>query len=199
MLLSQNPLHKVFTRQTLKIGYKCMPSMAQAVSRHNVKILSEPSTQQAVPAPAEPGCNCKDGPTSCPVQGKCQTESVVYRATVTETATGKIETYTGLTGGKFKDRWYKHSSDMRKERDRNNTSLSAHVWELKERNINYTLKWDFIESAPTFNPVSKKCRLCLKEKFHIMYNHSNSTLNKRQEIFNTCRHRKQRLLENFDP
>ena len=191
------PLHKIFTRQTLKIGYRCMPSMAQAVSRHNVRILSEPPAQQAQPAPEEPGCNCRDGPNSCPAQGKCQTESAVYRATVRETGTGRTETYTGLTGGKFKDRWYKHSSDMRHEKDRNNTSLSAHVWELRDNNINFTLEWDFIEMAPTFNPVTKRCRLCLKEKFHIMYNRSSSSLNKRQEIFNTCRHRKQRLLENF--
>ena len=61
-----NPLHKIFTRQTLKIGYKCMPSMAQAVSRHNVRILSEPPAQPALPTPAKPGCNCKDGPASCP-------------------------------------------------------------------------------------------------------------------------------------
>ena len=194
-----NPLCKIFTRQTLKIGYKCMPSMAQAVSRPNVRILSEPPAQPALPTPAKPGCNCKDGPASCPAQGNCLTETVVYRATVTETGSGRTETYTGLTGGKFKDRWYKHDSDMKHEKNRNNTSLSAHVWELKDKNLNYSLKWDFIETAQTFNPITKKCRLCLKEKFHIMYNRPSSSLNKRQEIFNTCRHRKQRLLENFKP
>ena len=68
---------------------------------------------------------------------------------------------------------------------------------LKDRNIDFTLKWDFIERAPSFNPITKKCRLCLKEKYHILYNSESSSLNKRQEIFNTCRHRKQRLLENF--
>jgi hypothetical protein len=30
-----------------------------------------------------------------------------------------------------------------------------------------------------------------------MYDKSGSTLNKRQEVFNTCRHRKRKLLENF--
>ena len=73
------------------------------------------------------------------------------------------------------------------------------IRELKDKNLNYSLKWDFIETAETFNPITKKCRLCLKEKFHIMYNRPSSSLNKRQEIFNTCRHRKQRLLENFKP
>ena len=33
---SFNPLHKLFTRQTVKLqSYKCMPNMAVAVSRHN--------------------------------------------------------------------------------------------------------------------------------------------------------------------
>ena len=190
-----NPLHKLFSRQTVKISYKCMPIMAQAVSRHNVQILSEPPAAQA--APAKPSCNCRQGPASCPVQGRCLTDSVVYVASVTETDTGKTETYTGLTGNKFKQRWYKHNSDMKNEKDRNNTTLSAHVWELKDQNKNFNIKWDFIDKAPTFNPVNRKYRLCLKEKYHILYNNNSSTLNRRQEIFNTCRHRTQRLLANF--
>ena len=95
-----NPLHKLFNRQTVKISYKCMPNMAQAVSRHNVKVLKEPQVQP--PVQLQPGCNCRNGPTTCPVQGKCLTDSVVYRATVIETASGAKETYTGLTGNRFK-------------------------------------------------------------------------------------------------
>ena len=141
-------------------------------------------------------CNCRNGPTACPVQGHCLTESVVYRATIKEVISGKVETYTGLTGNRFKDRWNKHRSDMRNVKDRHNTSLSAHAWELKDQNIDFDIKWDFIEKAPVFNPVTGKCRLCLKEKYHILYSNTSSTLNQRQEIFNTCRHRKQKLLAN---
>ena len=36
-----NPLHKLFTRHTVKLSYSCMPNMAQAVARHNSKILNE--------------------------------------------------------------------------------------------------------------------------------------------------------------
>ena len=189
-----NPLHKLFTRQTVKISYKCMPNMASAVSRHNMKILSDSPAQLDAPVQARVSCNCRQGIPSCPVQGQCLTDNVVYRASVTETVSGKTETYTGLTGNRFKERWYKHNSDMRNEKDRHNTSLSSHIWGLKDRNIDFTLKRDFIERAPSFNPITKKCRLCLKEKYHILYNSESSSLNKRQE---TCRHRKQRLLENF--
>ena len=36
-----NPLRKLITRQTVKVSYKCMPNMAQAVARQNSKILQE--------------------------------------------------------------------------------------------------------------------------------------------------------------
>ena len=36
-----NPLHKLFNRHTLKLSYRCMPNMAQAVARHNKGILSK--------------------------------------------------------------------------------------------------------------------------------------------------------------
>ena len=58
-----NPLHKLFTRQTVKVSYKCMPSMAQAVSQHNMSVLHD--DQLAV---QQPGCNCRGGPGSCPVR-----------------------------------------------------------------------------------------------------------------------------------
>ena len=34
-----NPLHKLFMRQTVKISYRCMPNMAQAIARHNMKVI----------------------------------------------------------------------------------------------------------------------------------------------------------------
>ena len=186
-----NPLRKLFTRQSVKVSYKCMPNMAQAVSRHNAKVLKDD-----LPPPPPPGCNCRYGTGTCPVQGRCLTDCVVYRATVKETVSGKEETYTGMTGNTFKDRWNGHKSDTRNQSDKAKTKLSAHVWELKDSGTEHEIMWDFIDRAPSFNPITKKCRLCLKEKYHIMYSPSSSTLNKRNEIFNTCRHRKQKLLIN---
>ena len=104
-----NPLSKLFTRQTVKIGYKCMPNMAAAVSRHNAKVLSE-STQTPQPS----GCSCDGGAASCPIQGECEKTGVVYQASVVENQSGKTETYTGLTGRKFKQRWKEHNTDFDK-------------------------------------------------------------------------------------
>ena len=66
-----------------------MPDMAQAVARHNTKILQGDQKQPVQP----PSCYCQGGLAGCPVQGKCKTVGVIYRATVTETGTGKVEIY----------------------------------------------------------------------------------------------------------
>jgi hypothetical protein len=138
-----NPLHKLFTRQTVKISYKCMPSMAHAVARHNVKTLKD----DPQPVAQQPGCNCRGGTGVCPVQGRCLTESVVYRATVTDTGSGSHETYTGVTGNTFKERYNGHSSDIRNVGGRNNTGLAYHIWKLKDEGRNYGIQWNLVDRA----------------------------------------------------
>ena len=80
------------------------------------------------------------------------------------------------------------------QEDRNKTTLSAHVWKLKDEGRPYEIQWDIMDRAKTFNPISRKCRLCLKEIFYIMFKPESATLNSRNELYNTCRHRKQKLL-----
>ena len=92
-----NPLHRLFTRQTVKLAYKCMPNMAASVARHNNKVLR---SEKSDPKP----CNCEGGVGSCPVLGACKQKGVIYEACVKQRSSGKKETYTGLTGRCFKDR-----------------------------------------------------------------------------------------------
>ena len=66
---------------------------------HNKKLLQEDQQDQELP-----GCNCQGGPAVCPVQGRCLTKGVIYRATVTDTESGQVETYTGVTGNTLKSR-----------------------------------------------------------------------------------------------
>ena len=82
------------------------------------------------------------------------------------------------------------------EKYRHSTTLSGHLWELKDQGRNFKIDWAIIEKGRDFNPITGKCDICLKEKFHIIYNRPGSSLNKREEIFNTCRHRKRKLLGN---
>ena len=54
---TDNPLHKLFTRNTLKIGYRCMPNMAKKVKGHNAKSLKDEPTQWN----QQPQCKCRGG------------------------------------------------------------------------------------------------------------------------------------------
>jgi hypothetical protein len=117
----------------------------------------------------------------------------VYRATITETASNHVETYTGMTGREFKDRWREHKSDIRNSKEKQKNRLSTHTWKLKYKNIDFDAKWNIIERASDYNPITHTCRVCLKEFFYIMYDKSGSTLNRRQEVFNTFRHRKKEI------
>ena len=185
-----NPLRKLFTRSTVKVSYKCMPNMGSIVSSHNSKVLK--GDQQ----PQNQGCNCQNGPTTCPLTpAECQKDNVIYVASVT--SPDGVEHYTGLTSLTFKKRWYKHNEDFRKPQNSGNTTLSGHIWKLKEEGKNYQIKWEIMDRAPTFNPVKKKYSLCLKEICYILFHQDSASLNSRNEVFNTCRHRKQKLLENF--
>ena len=51
-----------------------------------------------------------------------------------------------------------------------------------------------LSKCPSFNPVRRQCRLCLQEKYCIIFNPEGSTLNDRSEIFATCRHRQHLVL-----
>ena len=161
--------------------------MSSIVSSHNTKLLNSGSAQQE-----EKGCNSIDGPETCPLDpAECKKSSVIYVASVTSTE--GVEHYTGLTGGSFKKRWSAHESNFRLKQKK--TTLSAHVCKLEEEGKQYTIKWDIMDRAPVYNPVTRKCRLCLKEIFYILFRPDSASLNNRSELFNTCRHRKQKLLE----
>ena len=185
------------------MSYKCMKNISQVVNSHNSKILKDPA---AAVQPHQPHCNCQARhKQDCPLPGQCavdsegKVESVIYRCEVTRTDTGAKETYTGLTGGPFKTRWYAHCTDIRKydkDNPRQGTSLSRYVGKLKLRNIPHKLEWKIVQRAPTYNPATGSCRLCLMEKWYIIFDPKNATLNDYHELFKSCLHRKRHLLKN---
>ena len=186
-----HPLAKLINRNTIKISYRCMPNMKMAISRHNHRVQKAVEEQ----VQAEPGCNCNGRCGPCPLQGGCLVESVVYKATV-EQQDSTVNTYTGMTCNTFKERFYGHRSTFENENHPNPTTLSTHVWDLKGQSKNYEVKWNIIDKAKDFNPATRKCRLCLKEKYHIIFQPTGATLNERTELYSTCRHRLRRVLAN---
>ena len=110
---------------------------------------------------------------TCPVDGKCLMGPVLYWADVT--ANNKTEHYTGIAGNHLKERVSKHFSNIDHSEQRDDTTLSQHIWNLKDSNIDYILKWNLVEEAPIFNHTTGKCRLCNREKWYIMFKPEHAT------------------------
>jgi hypothetical protein len=79
----------------------------------------------------------------------------------------KDETYIGLTDNTFKTRYNGHNCSFRNRENRNSTTLSQYVWELKDNNTPYTIKWKVIARSSAYSPSTKICNLCLTEKYFI--------------------------------
>ena len=186
-------LRKVINRNCVKISYRCMPNVKKSISRHNSKVAKEDENNRE--EEHEPGCNCTRRIGPCPLSGKCQTDKLVYKATVKD-EDDIINTYTGITSNTFKQRYYGHNYSINNRSGEFSTTLSTHIWNLKDQNKNYDISWDIIDRAQPFNPTTRRCRLCQREKYFILFEPDGATLNKRSEVYNTCRHRLKNLLAN---
>ena len=137
-------------------------------------------------------CNCRNSST-CPMDGKCNDQNIIYQAEVT-TSTSR-ETYIGLCDTTFKLRYRNHVCSFRNERYKHATKLSKYIWSLKDRNIMYNIKWRKVKQARSYSNVSKRCNLCLWGKYFIICKPEMSTLNNRSELTSICRHSKKFLLK----
>ena len=144
--------HLMLYRNTLKLSYSCMSNIKTIISSHNKAQINKSD------AINDSNCNCRNSST-CPMDGKCNDQSIIYQAEVT-TSTSK-ETYIGLCDTAFKLRYRNHVCSFRNERYKHATELSKYIWNLKDRNIMYNIKWRKIKQARSYSNVSKKCNLCL--------------------------------------
>ena len=87
------------------VSYSCMPNMRQLIMAHNRKMLDTQEKKRRM-------CDCRK--EDCPVNGRCLTENVIYRASV-ETAK-ETKFYVGSTGLTFKNRYTKHKHSFRHEK-----------------------------------------------------------------------------------
>ena len=158
-----------------------MRNVAAIISSHNSKVLN------AAPDQPPRTCNCRQ-PNTCPLDGQCLTECVVYKATVS-VPQKPDKHYYGLTEGQFKTRFNGHTHSFREEEYRNETELSKQIWELKDSNQPYKIAWSIVQRASPYRCGTRRCDVCLSEKMIIAMADPLSTLNKRAEIVSTCRHR----------
>ena len=183
-------LHRLLNRNTVKVSYSCVPNVKQIISNHNGQVMKKVIPQE-IP---EAGCKCRaDKP--CPLDGKCETEALVYQAKIVRQDNYKEETYIGMTSLTFKKRFAQHTQSF-KHRDRVATALSKYAWTLKDQGIRYNITWKAITRAKPYSTSSKVCNLCLKEKYYIICHPEMATLNSRNELASACLHRKRHLLRN---
>ena len=187
-------LNKIFNHNTLKVSYSCMPNMATIIKSHNSAIVRRRTSAEKEQTGKK--CNCRVK-ADCPLNGECLTTSVVYRATVK--SRGEEKEYTGLTALTFKQRFYAHQHSIRHRENRHSTTLSNHVWSLKDRDRRFTIKWTVLRKAAAYQNASKKCNLCTAEKLEILRASKDRSLNRRSELVSKCRHENRFYLCNFPP
>ena len=153
-------------------------------------------------------CNCKEKEDengekkkNCPLQEKCLTKSLVYKAEVFCKDNNKQlpkKVYFGLTSRTFKERFYEHKTSFNNEKEKS-TTLSSYIWKLKKRGLKPEVKWSIHKRAYAFSSGGKKCDLCLTEKMAILFADPHETLNSRDEIMTMCRHRRELMLDKVKP
>ena len=90
----ENPLHKIFDKNTLKVSSSCMVNVASVLSAQNRNIL--------LPKKSEFGCNCRSK-TDCLLDNKCLTCKIVYHADVRNDTNYEKKFYLGVSEAPFKE------------------------------------------------------------------------------------------------
>ena len=155
--------------------------MGAIISSHNKKLLSQADNSNSPKT-----CSCRKK-TECPLNNECLSRCIIYKATVkTENSTKE---YIGGTEPTFKERLYNHNGSFNTRSRRCETKLSEYIWECKDKNEPYEIKWSIVSRTSPYKCGTRKCDLCLTEKYYILKSNKTITLNKRSEIANKCRHR----------
>ena len=182
--------HSIFNKNKVKLSYSCTSNVSQAISSHNKRILSNSKPE----APANVSkCNCRN-PNECPLDNHCLDECVIYEASVSSEE-GK-KRYLGSTEGSFKTRFTQHKASLVNASKSSSTALSQHVWDLKKRNIQHEIKWKVVSKCRPYRCGTRRCNLCLEEKYQILKENGMNCLNRNSELLQKCRHGNKHKLGN---
>ena len=127
--------------------------MKAHIAAHNGKILSKKEE-------ISEGCNFRENGDPCHHQGEQPNKQ---------------------NWGTFKKQYRGHKFDF-KHKDKYGTTLSRHIWRLRDMNVKYSIKWEIKEKAPIYKPGAKECKLCNAEKYHILMEDYKQSLNCRSEL-----------------
>jgi hypothetical protein len=134
-------LHSTINRLTVKVSYRCLPSMGAQVAKHNAKLLSTAKTKGKRMSPS---CNCQKSKIhENPIPGACNTDRAVYQAIVRNNK-GEEECYEGLAKS-FKKTYNKNKATINEYKPEGNTTLSTHYLKKREAGGNHTIQWKILE------------------------------------------------------
>ena len=128
----------------------------------------------------------------CPLEGKCLTESVVYKAKIF-VEDNEQGNYVGISEREVKGRIKDHITSFTHRKYEFKTDLSKKMWSLKDLGKNPSVTWSILRKVKPYEAGAKMCNLCLWEKFYIM--REGNLINKRNELVSKCRHQNKFLLE----
>ena len=142
--------------------------MFQIIKSHNKKIEFIHSTTHS-----NKQCNCRDNEVYSVLRNRHQ-KNIVYRATIKTSCSVKQKR--GVEERTIKQIIDNHKLSFTNRNYSTNTSLSTHIWRLKDMNISPTITFEILKLAPADNKISKTCLLCLHEKLAIITHPSQNTL-----------------------
>ena len=90
---------------------------------------------------------------SVEVEAEAEAEAEV----VTDTDT---QTYVGLASTTFKLRYGNHKESFKNEGSKSKSTLSKHIWGLKNKGVNYETKFKIIGRAQPFSTRKVLCDTC---------------------------------------
>ena len=170
-----------------------MSNIKSSITRHNSRIIRKSKTQTN----QTDNCNCRDK-ERCPLQNQCMTKDIVYKAEITTNNSITTKYYIGMTANTFKERYRNHVKSFQHKKYANETELSKYIWTLKNNNHNFTIKWSVLKHAFSYTGGSKRCNLCLEEKFSILNEkRKKDLLNKKSEIVSACPHKNKFRVSNL--
>ena len=162
--------------------------MTSFISAYNKKLLNNKDDDSA-----KKTCNCRDK-ANCPMPEGRRDKGVVYEARVECNDNTRI--YNQLCETEFKTRFYNHVQSFKNRSKSKATKLSKFIWNCKDAGFDPSITWKTVFHANPYQHGGRHCNLCLAEKFIILTADPNTTLKKRTELINKCRHKSKFKLNN---
>ena len=110
--------------------------MGSIISAYNHRLLT--------PENSSFGWNCRNK-SNCPLEQKCLTPKVIYRADMANDEDDEYKFYYGLTESSIKERFRNHTKSFNHGLYQNETELSKYIWTLKHQNKTPTIKRKLVQ------------------------------------------------------